>query len=359
MLLAAPFAGYGLLYTAAPRQFPAQRMAATSAAPGGSCSSGGLSESLARAKTSWQMLQAMADVEAEGEGRPLTDRAAALLVDTALDRMRPWVTPAERYDSLPPTGSLDALNALLREDAMYITSFLGEDAEMTAVHEAFWQGELYLQNLTMQAGEVRRVVPPGDVPDLEDGAGTTDLEVEDEEESTPPGTYLDETTDTPALQEVVSKLEADVERDAPEVSGALDDSLLVARQNFITTVQFGYFLRRCQQRLGLERALRGSAAGSLQQLLAKLPPHDVVELTRIATMESALAVEHRATRMFGDVRELFDPRNIRKLDMTVSEATILTIDAATFGAALFDAEEAASHSYNLHFTAYGSRNPRF
>merc|ERR1712232_361297 len=104
------------------------------------------------------MLQAEADAKGEtldnaGRG-PLEDRAAALLVDDALNRMRQWVVPMMHFDGtladsgvgalpfgdFPDDGTKDALSGLLGEDARYITDFLTEGSTMSGVHAAFWQG---------------------------------------------------------------------------------------------------------------------------------------------------------------------------------------------------------------------------
>lgn len=276
----------------------------------------------ARASLAWSILQAEADVQAESvsgrEGRnSLEDRAAALLVDSALDRLRPYLDPSNNLCELATEGGRAALSALLGEDSRYITDFLSEAAEMTGVHEAFWQGELYLQSLHSQAGEA-------------------------------------------PVQSTMRELEAETEAAEPELSRELDDSLLLARQNYISTARFGYFVRRCRQRLALERTLGGGAAGGLEQYVQGVPPADIVELTRVSTHEASLAVEHRATCLFGDFRELLDPnpRNIRKLQLSQRDAELLTIEAAAFGAGLFEAEEAAARRYDLTYTAFGSRNER-
>ncbi|CAK0857944.1 unnamed protein product, partial [Prorocentrum cordatum] len=272
------------------------------------------------------------------------DRAAALLVDGALGRMRSaGAEPMARFDQPAPAppggvlafgdfgdgGSSVALARLLGEDARYILDCLGEDAGMSMVHQAFWQAELYLQSLgTGGPEDLLGQVEPGEVaPD--------------------------------AVQETMQEMEARAEQHAPEMSSELEDSVLVARQNFISTVRFGYFVRRSRQRLALERQLRGAAAGrSLDEYLAGVDPRDVVEMARVSTHEAALAVEHHATCMFGDFKDLFNPSNMTKLDMTVGDAQRLTMQAAAFGAALFEAEESAGRRYSMHFTSFGSRNER-
>jgi len=297
---------------------------------------GSTEEAAALADSKWALLQA--EVEANSLAPDATRRRAAeLLAQSALGRLRPYTVLAERWDEpvqvevpaggllfggpMLPKGLLDALGASLGEDSHYVTDFLAENAQMTAVHEAFWQGELYLESLHAAPGE-----------------------------SSP--------------QETLREAETQAATHAPELSGALEDSVLVARQNFVVTARFGYFVRRCRQRLALERRLGGegeSGGRSLEEFLRGVSPEDTVEMTRLATREAASAVEVRADQLFGDYRELLGslargPQGIEQIELSVGQAQRLTVEAAAFGASLFEAEEAASRRYEFSFTSFGSRN---
>eukprot|EP00929_Paragymnodinium_shiwhaense_P056522 TRINITY_DN28284_c0_g4_i1.p1 TRINITY_DN28284_c0_g4~~TRINITY_DN28284_c0_g4_i1.p1 ORF type:complete len:226 (-),score=50.12 TRINITY_DN28284_c0_g4_i1:8-685(-) len=218
---------------------------------------------------------------------------------------------------------------MLDEDASYITDYLTEEPGMSKVHEAFWQGELYLQSLHAQAGEKR-------------------------------------VADT---MEEIGEVEQQFTQESPQLSQELDDSLLLARQNFISTARFGYFIARCRQRWALEQRLRasstqvvagnkGSRTRALERYVMRASPEDLVELSRISSKEASIAVDMRATELFGEIRDLLKPGvgNMAKLEMTIGEAERLTMEAAAFGAALFETEEVAARHYSLHYTEFGARH---
>mmetsp|Transcript_79515 Transcript_79515/g.221249 ORF Transcript_79515/g.221249 Transcript_79515/m.221249 type:complete len:357 (-) Transcript_79515:8-1078(-) len=284
----------------------------------------------------WDALQAAVDLDsATASSDPHVEqqyalRAAALLVSDALDQIRPFVPPAERYDDPPPALTFGsgreedaALRALLGDDAHYVTDFLSEGAAMSNVHETFFQAELYLKQL--QATPDSRELGEGSVREQQAQAETRVMDGA-----------------------------------SPELAAALEESVLVARQSFLSTVRFGYFLRRCQGRLGLERALRG-ASSTVSSFLASVSRADAVELARIATEEAAVAVDLRANTLFGELPSLLEelargPDALAKFELSPWAARRLTVEAAAFGAALFVAEEQAARRFALHYTSFGSRD---
>eukprot|EP00438_Fugacium_kawagutii_P016057 Skav221537 [mRNA] locus=scaffold1813:87931:98016:+ [translate_table: standard] len=122
--------------------------------------------------------------------------------------------------------------------------------------------------------------------------------------------------------------------------------VLLARQNFVSAARFGYFLRR--------------GSGSLSDWMGSLTPADAVELARAATKEAQRAVQHHATQLFGSEIELlqqldYGPSAVQQLQLSDESRRRLSLEAAAFGAALFDAESAAARRYRLEYTAAGSR----
>ena len=83
---------------------------------------------------------------------------------------------------------------------------------------------------------------------------------------------------------------------------------------------------------------------------------------RIASLEGSAALELRATQIFGPKRELLrqvsrrDTDEIAQLQYDPASRLRLNMEAAAFGAALFEAEEAAARRYELHYTTFGSRH---
>lgn len=323
-----------------------------------------LAEALGRADAEWAVLQAQADVEAEA-GRQHSERlagcAAEILSSSAMDRLRPYVVPAEFIDIPPLRGGGEALAALLGDEGEHLVlNFLSGSRSISMAGRAFWQAELYLRSLQET---------PGEAP-VEEAARSAGRQLEAEESS-----FRD----------------------------ALRGSVLLARQNFISAARFGYFLRRSRQRWQLEqelvcvsqaedededgedflsalrrqaREVRGGVSSvfgqqrdpppapeGLDAYLGKLPAEQAVELVRVATKEAALAVEVRATSLFGSERSLMEQletgniKDMAQLRLSSEGRLRLSLEAAAWGAALYEAEEAAGRSYNLEYTAFGSRMP--
>lgn len=297
---------------------------------GRACSSGVVASS----EESWAALQAEVEDAKKGVAgaaceEDLSDRAAGLLVTHTLNRLREWMSPAETLRDIVLEGDpVAALRGVLGDEARFVTDSLSDSADMSIAHEAFFQAEMYL----------KRVQP------MQDALPTTQ-------------------PSQPSVREVQSEMQEElmqVQGMSPEMSDALDNSLLVARMNFHTTVRFGYFIQRCKRRTGLERILRG-VVPSVEEFLTGMEPADVVELTRAVSKEAAAAMDLRTSMLFGDFRTLLKqmgsrPDDLTMLDMSPADATRLTIEAAAFGAALFEAEEEASRHYEVHDTRYGSRD---
>jgi len=86
-----------------------------------------------------------------------------------------------------------------------------------------------------------------------------------------------------------------------------------------------------------------------------------VELARPATEEAAVAVRLRASSLFGEERELLaqldrGPQALAQLQLSEEGRRRLGLEGIAFGAALYEAEEAAAAAYELSYTAYGSRS---
>lgn len=324
-----------------------------------------LQAALERAQAEWAVLQAQAEVREHDGPLERAARASELLMTGALDRLRPFVVPAEYIDIPPLRGGEDALVALLGEDAPLVGNFLSQLGPLGPAGRAFWQAELYLRRIQET---------PGEAP------------VEK------------------AAQEAGEQLDSE-----PAAREALRGSVLLARYNFVSAARFGYFLRRSRQRWQLERGIAGAgdvaddgqdddgflaalqrkamahappgavAGGrwgrgttrprTLEDYLAALPAQQAVEIVRMATREASRALELRATLLFGSESELLaafqragDLRGgaggtggVAQLQMSPEGRKRLAVEAAAFGAALFEAEEAASRAYALEYTAFGSR----
>eukprot|EP00929_Paragymnodinium_shiwhaense_P115397 TRINITY_DN8423_c0_g2_i1.p1 TRINITY_DN8423_c0_g2~~TRINITY_DN8423_c0_g2_i1.p1 ORF type:complete len:481 (+),score=168.83 TRINITY_DN8423_c0_g2_i1:84-1526(+) len=334
--------------------------------------SAALDEAMARADAEWAILSVQAEVQGEaakkasssssssssGSGSAQETRAAEILVSSALDRLRPYTIPAEYIDIPPLRGSEEALKHFLQEDAGLVLNFLSENGQIGRAGRAFWEAELYLRSVQETPGEK-------------------------------------------SLEQAVQDAGEEVAEQDEDMREALQGSVLLARQNFISAARFGYFLQRSRQRLSLERmqksfaeeetvaessdamdflsALRDKvreAAGSnaavkppepeeneLDAYLGKLPAKQAVELVRVATVECQAALETRASALFGTERDLLRefetgrPGAVQQLQLSKKARLLLNLEAAAFGAALFDAEETAARQYELQYTEFGERLP--
>jgi len=288
------------------------------------------------AHASWAALQAEAEniaAKAGSTGKKLPEeedrllqRGAALLVSTSLERLKEFFKPARRFDDPRPLGGaeVNALRMLMDEDSRLITDFLLPGAQMSKAHEVYYEAELYLQRLQM----------------------------------TKKSSENEPVTETQARIEKASSRAI-----AGEVDAVLENSVLVAREGFTSVARFSYFVQRCRQRLSLERLLRGPETLRVLDYAAELSSDDAVELARVASQEASIAVQQRADALFGDFSYLLkvlgeNPQDTEQLGLSQDAALRLTLEAAAFGAALFEAETAASQNYDLHYTSYGSRERR-
>eukprot|EP00439_Symbiodinium_sp_Y106_P074032 s637_g14.t1 len=271
-----------------------------------------LKDALAQADAKWLLLQTEADATStdRGAAEQRCWRAAALMAASALDRLRPYTIPAVYVDIPPLRGAEDALLAFLGPEVLRLVfNFLSEVEQLSSAGRAFWQAELYLRELDAVAG---------------------DTEVKE------------------AAAEAQEKVEAEPE----EMQKALRGSVLLARQNYISAARFGYFLRRGLQRLELEKSLGQGSATSLSDWMERLAAADAVELARAATREAQRAVQHQATELFGSevklMRQLdYGPKAVDQLQLSGEGVRRLKLEAAAFGAALFDAEAAAARRYKM------------
>ncbi|CAJ1425554.1 unnamed protein product [Effrenium voratum] len=266
-----------------------------------------LGEALAEADAQWLALQSEAEAESDAESEDERSwRAAALMAGSALDRLRPYTIPAKYLDIPPLRGAEDALLDFLGSETGLVFNFLSKVEPLSDAGRSFWQAELYLRRFDEVAGKT---------------------EVKE------------------AAVEAKEKIEAETEG----MQEAIRGSVLLARQNFISAARFGYFLRRGKQRLELERKLGGGQT-SLSNWLGSLKPNDAVELARAATREAQRAVQHHANELFGSEMELlkqldYGPDSVAQLEMSDESRRRLSLEAAAFGSALFDAEDAASKRY--------------
>lgn len=264
------------------------------------------SDSTEQSGDPWELLKSL-----EGDVQWRQEEAARLLSRSALEVLSQWFKPAgprlcvETYDNVD-----EALDALLEEAKPHVVDFLSDRQVPGVVSRIFWQAELYLRNFQQVAGEAP----------VEEFQQTAKLV---EEEVAPQG----------------SQMEAALEA-------------VLARQQFVAACRFGYFLRRSQQRLRLERIMTG--AKSLEQYLTDMNAQEQVELVRGASREVVSAAEARATDLFGTVTELL--RESSELELSAEGRVRLSVEAVVFGAALFDAEEEASKHYSLTFSDFGSRH---
>eukprot|EP00933_Yihiella_yeosuensis_P046238 TRINITY_DN41731_c0_g1_i1.p1 TRINITY_DN41731_c0_g1~~TRINITY_DN41731_c0_g1_i1.p1 ORF type:complete len:394 (+),score=70.10 TRINITY_DN41731_c0_g1_i1:1-1182(+) len=247
-------------------------------------------------------------------------RAAAILCEHSLNKLRPYIVPAMYLDIPPLRGAEDALVSLLsKPDAELVQNFLSKDQPLSEAGRAFWQAELYLRQLDVQPGESQ-------------------------------------------VEEAAKEAGKQIQSEPEELQRALKDSVLLARQNYVSAGRFGYFLRRSRQRLTLESQIFGSDGRDrdLSKWLAKIRPGEAVELARVASREANEALEYRATSLFGNeiklLRQLdFGTSAVEQLQLTSDGRRELSLEAAAFGIALFEAEEAAARRYDLQYTAQGSR----
>eukprot|EP00438_Fugacium_kawagutii_P018473 Skav204802 [mRNA] locus=scaffold763:574295:577546:+ [translate_table: standard] len=169
------------------------------------------------------------------------EEAARLLSRSALEALSQWFQPAGRRLCVETSDNVDeALDALLEDEKAHVVDFLSD----------------------------REVAGEAPVEEFQQTAKVVEQEV------APQGSQAE----------------------ARAVKAAL--GVLLARQQFVAACRFGYFLRRCQQRLRLERA--------------------------------------RATDLFGTLSELLRERG--ELELTAEGRVRLSVEAVVFGAALFDAE---------------------
>lgn len=286
-----------------------------------------LQNALALVDAQWVMLGVEADAaEADAGLSPAAkrdanedrrNRAAELLITGALDRLRPHTVPTEYLDIPPLSGAEDALDALIGPDNIQVVSnFFSESEPLGPAARSFWQAELYLRELDEVAGETK-------------------------------------------VEEAAVDAGQRVDSEPAEMQKALRGSVLLARQNFISAARFGYFLRRGRQRLEVASSF-GSSFKSLESWMGSISPASAVELARPATHEAQRAFEYRAAGLFGSELELLrqlerGPKAVTQLSLSKEARRRLSFEAAAFGAALFEAEAAASSRYKLDYTADGSR----
>eukprot|EP00434_Breviolum_minutum_P003511 symbB.v1.2.003087.t1/scaffold174.1/size397799/7 len=247
----------------------------------------------------------------KGDDKWRQEEAARLLSRSALEDLGEWFQPAGPRLCVETSDNVEeALDALLEEAKVHVVDFLSDRQVPGLVSRIFWQAELYLRNFQQVAGEAP---------------------VEE-------------------FQQTAKLVEQEVAPEGSEMQAAL--GLLLARQQFVAACRFGYFLRRSQQRLRLERVLIGEK--SLEEYLIDMDAQQHVELVRGASHEVVAAAEARADELFGTVKELLRQEN-GDLDLSAEGRVRLSIEAVVFGAALFDAEEKASKHYSLTFSDFGSR----
>jgi len=305
-----------------------------------------LARALQRNNAEWTGLQASIAAANEGDKDPRLweERAADLLASGALDRLRPHLPPAEDIDIPPLRGSDAALEQLISSDALALVDNFHSGAKaLSAAGQAFWQAELYLRSMHQEAGE-----------DSVQGAA------EDAKET--------------------------MEAEPAAFQATLRNSVLLGRQNFVTSARFGYFLARGTQRLALERRLRGEPDvkpsdnddflsklvqqanmgtskpqyNALDRYLSDMSPEGGVEIARAATQEAARALQLRADQLFGKEQDLLDCLDkgldqVAQMQLGTESRRLLNMEAAAFGAALFEAETAAARNFELSYTSYGSR----
>ncbi|CAK9048121.1 Hypothetical protein (Fragment) [Durusdinium trenchii] len=256
----------------------------------------------------WELLKSFG----EGDFQLRQEEAARLLSSAALKQLGRWFQPAgERLSSETSDNVDEALDALLDEAKEHIVDFLSDRASPGPVSRVFWQAELYLRNFQQVAGEAP---------------------VEE-------------------FQQRAKVVEEEVAPEGSQMEAAL--GVVLARQQFVAASRFGYFLRRCQQRLRLERIMLGHK--SLEQYVTDMDPEEQVELVRGASQEVMQAAEVRATELFGTLSELLRERQA-ELQLSPQGRVRLSVEAVLFGAALYDEEEAAAKHYELSFSDFGSRH---
>mmetsp|Transcript_59609 Transcript_59609/g.141836 ORF Transcript_59609/g.141836 Transcript_59609/m.141836 type:complete len:417 (+) Transcript_59609:71-1321(+) len=308
-----------------------------------------LEEALKVLETQWSLLE----LEVEDMGsEPDTRKGANLLGRSALDRMRPFCVPSDYIDIPPLPDAYNHLQACLGMEAGLVMNFLSGNQNLSAAGKMFWQAELYLRRVHEVAGE------------------------EDVMEST-------------------EKQRKQLEAQSMEMQQAIRGSVLLARQNFISTARFGYFLARAKRRWDLEKRMGGlekevpvpasatnepvdSFIAALKEKVKEVAPLEdprhnfevylggldaevAVELVRPATEEASQAIVERATYLFGTEQELSAELNAGRpsqMELSPGGRQRLNIEAASFGAALFEAEDTAAKQYShlLTYTTFGSRS---
>ncbi|CAK9047875.1 Peptidyl-prolyl cis-trans isomerase D (PPIase D) (40 kDa peptidyl-prolyl cis-trans isomerase) (Cyclophilin-40) (CYP-40) (Cyclophilin-related protein) (Estrogen receptor-binding cyclophilin) (Rotamase D) [Durusdinium trenchii] len=165
----------------------------------------------------WELLKSFGEGSSglfPGDFQLRQEEAARLLSSAALKQLGRWFQPAgERLSSETSDNVDEALDALLDEAKEHIVDFLSDRASPGPVSRVFWQAELYLRNFQQVAGEAP---------------------VEE-------------------FQQRAKVVEEEVAPEGSQMEAAL--GVVLARQQFVAASRFGYFLRRCQQRLRLERIM--------------------------------------------------------------------------------------------------------
>ncbi|CAK9047935.1 unnamed protein product [Durusdinium trenchii] len=162
----------------------------------------------------WELLKSFGEGLFPGDFQLRQEEAARLLSSAALKQLGRWFQPAgERLSSETSDNVDEALDALLDEAKEHIVDFLSDRASPGPVSRVFWQAELYLRNFQQVAGEAP---------------------VEE-------------------FQQRAKVVEEEVAPEGSQMEAAL--GVVLARQQFVAASRFGYFLRRCQQRLRLERIM--------------------------------------------------------------------------------------------------------
>ncbi|CAE7570260.1 unnamed protein product [Symbiodinium natans] len=278
-----------------------------------------------RKDSPWDALQQSEALFGEAGSTFRLEEAGRLLTKDALDMLTSWFRPAQEgldsASSETSDGVDDALAALLKDEVPYVVEFLSDKQFPGPVCRAFWQSELYLRDFQQVAGQAPL------------------------EEFTQSAKHA-----TGAVEDML--------QDGSDMPQALDR--LVTRQQFAAAVRFGYFLRRAKQRLRLESIMTGPV-GTLEVYLAEMTAQQQVELVRAASREASSAIDVRATALFGKASELLRgvaSGDILPLQLSPEGRARLAVEAVAFGAALFDAEEAAAQHYTLTYSEFGSRSPQ-
>lgn len=316
-----------------------------------------LAQSLQALEGKWDQLQSETDLRNKAGGRlnqkaqekSFLKQAADLLRSSAMERLGMHLSPAQDIHQQTADGGDEALVLYLGGDATYVYNYNSKE-EISSVGRAFWQAQLYLQD-------------------------------------------IHQTMDEEPVEDTAYNAWTSFARVKVNMANSFQSSILYARREYVSSAHFGYFLRRCRKRLALEMTLMDdttpsasgsqdslgqylaleqalmegalpSSAGSdgrIEKYLARFTPSEVVEIVRVASVEAYAAIESRAVELFGEEEPLIkafrtNPDTAAQLKLTAEGKRRLDIDGAVFGAALFDAEEAAACRYDLHYFESGSRS---